>query len=262
MFGKYFNATKDKENIEDAIEVLNASLKSLLTKIELANQGAIRGENITSEQINKHAMIHLKDSENAIKFWRDFVPVKSWQINTQKASFYLKQFIVAYNSQQAVEDQIKMDNIQLALARLLDKDNSGTVTPNEIADFFIDIWDDEKTRMKLNRVSKEIKSEESDLRSYLLIQQICKELGLDYYFEIIRNKGVNTKMFLNSSYEALKAAFKEIDSEHISLLFLKAQAHNDRKNFFFDIKDRAMVVEKDGRDVAHQVERALHEGKL
>ncbi len=40
-----------------------------------------------------------------------------------------------------------MDNIQIVLAKLLDKDDSGEVTPNEIADFFKDIWDDEKTRI-------------------------------------------------------------------------------------------------------------------
>jgi hypothetical protein len=69
-------------------------------------------------------------------------------------------------------------------------------------------------------------------------------------------------MFLNSNFESLMAAFKEIDPEHISLLYLKAQAHNDRKKFYTDIQRRAMVVEREAREVAHEVERALAEGKL
>ena len=155
-----------------------------------------------------------------------------------------------------------MDNIQLVLAKLLDKDDSGEVTPNEIADFFIDIWDNKDSRKRINEISKDVIKDDTDVRSYKLIEQICKELGLDYYFEIIKNKGVTTKMFLNSSFEALKLAFKEIDSEHVSLLFLKAQAHNDRKKFFLDIKARAIIVEHDARDAAHDVEKALQEGKL
>jgi uncharacterized protein (UPF0128 family) len=55
-----------------------------------------------------------------------------------------------------------------------------------VADFFIDVWDDENTRLKINQVSKEVEKDETDARSYLLIQQICKELGLDYYFDIIK----------------------------------------------------------------------------
>jgi len=70
-------------------------------------------------------------------------------------------------------------------------------------------------------------------------------LSLDYYFEIMKRKGINTKMFLNSSYESLKGALKEIEPEHISLLWMKAQAHNDRKNFYYDIQKRAMIVEAD-----------------
>lgn len=69
-------------------------------------------------------------------------------------------------------------------------------------------------------------------------------------------------MFLNCSYTAMKSAFKEIDPEHVSLLYLKAQAHIDRKNFFYDIQKRAIIVEQDARAAAHEVERALAEGKL
>lgn len=85
---------------------------------------------------------------------------------------------------------------------------------------------------------------------------MCKELGLDYYFDVIKAKGVTTKMLLNSSLQSLLSAFKEIDHEHIALIYLKAQAHNDRKDFFLDIKARALVllVEKDARAAAHEVE--------
>ena len=40
-----------------------------------------------------------------------------------------------------------MDNIQIVLAKLLDKDDSGEITPNEIADFFLGIWDRENSRL-------------------------------------------------------------------------------------------------------------------
>jgi len=53
-----------------------------MDKIKLANEGAKRAKNITDEQINKHAMIYLRHSENATNFWRDFVKDKSWSINT------------------------------------------------------------------------------------------------------------------------------------------------------------------------------------
>jgi hypothetical protein len=155
-----------------------------------------------------------------------------------------------------------MDNIQLVIAKLLDKNNDGYVTPEEIACFFQDIWEDENVRMKINEVSRVIMVNETDKRCYLLIQQFCVELGLDYYFDIIKGKGVTTKMFLNSTFDALKCAFKEIDPEHISLLHLKAKAHNDRKEFFFNIMKRAMEVELEGRKVAHDVENAMIAGRL
>lgn len=148
------------------------------------------------------------------------------------------------------------------LAKLLDKNDDGKVMPEEIGCFFYDIWDDENARMKINTISKADPIDQENARSYLLVQQCCKELGLDYYFEIMKRKGINTKMFLNSSYETLKDALKEIESEHISLLWMKAQAHNDRKNFYYDIQKRAMIVEADALKVAHQVENALAEGKL
>jgi hypothetical protein len=43
---------------------------------------------------------------------------------------------------------------------------------------------------------------------------------------------------------------------------MKAQAHNDRKKFYVEIQDRAVTVEHEARAVAHEVERALAEGKL
>ena len=52
-FWKYYYGSKDKETISDVIEVLTQCLEALTTKIKLANEGAIRGQNITAEQINK-----------------------------------------------------------------------------------------------------------------------------------------------------------------------------------------------------------------
>ena len=82
MLWKYWKGTMDKKMIEEAVEILEASLQALMTKIELANQGAIRGQNITLEQINMHAMKSLRDTESGIQFWRDFVQIKEWIINT------------------------------------------------------------------------------------------------------------------------------------------------------------------------------------
>ena len=99
-------------------------------------------------------MIYLRGSQNATMFWRDFVKDKSWLINTQKLSFYLKEFIIAYNASSPEHLHIRLDNLQLVLAKLLDKNDDGKASPEEIATFFYDIWDDENIRMKLNRVSK------------------------------------------------------------------------------------------------------------
>jgi hypothetical protein len=93
-----------------------------------------------------------------------------------------------------------MDNIQLILSRLIDSDDNGEVTPNEFADFFLDIWDCPDTRKKINEISREIVKDDNDERMYKLVEQMCKELGLDYYFEIIKSKGLTTKMFLNCSF--------------------------------------------------------------
>ena len=40
---KYWNGTKDKNEVSDCVEILENALKALMTKIKLANQGAIRG---------------------------------------------------------------------------------------------------------------------------------------------------------------------------------------------------------------------------
>lgn len=127
----------------------------------------------------------------------------------------------------------------------------------------MEIWDHPYTRLRINEISHQIEPQDDvDERSYKLIQQFCKELGLDYYYDIIKNKGLTTKMFLNSSFRALQTALKEIEPEHISLLFMKAQAHNDRKEFFYNIQKRAQIVEREGIKAAKEVEDALASGRL
>ena len=64
-----------------------------MNKIQMANDGYMRSQNITAEEINNHAMESLKVSESAQEFWRDFVTEKSWVMNSQKASFYLRNYI-------------------------------------------------------------------------------------------------------------------------------------------------------------------------
>lgn len=259
---KYWYGINDLRDIEDCVDILETALKALQTKISLANEGAIRSTNITLEEINRNAMNSLRHTESGIIFWRDFVSTKSWTINTQQASFYAKQFIIAQNARLPVEKQIRTENLQLVLARLFDRDNSGSVTPDEIAHFFHDIWDDEKTRARINLAQKSIVKDEDDHKQYLLVKQFCKELGLDYYYDVIKSKGVTTKMLLNSNLESLSCAFKEIEPEHLALIHMKAKAHNERKEFFIDIMNRAKVVERDGRLAAQEVEDALAAGKL
>ena len=101
---KIAHGSADKKAIDDAIVVLKNALRSLQVKIQLANDGFTRGQNITLEEINKNAIKHLVVSDSAMIFWRDFVPEKSWQINTQKAAFYLKNFIIAQNMSEEVEN--------------------------------------------------------------------------------------------------------------------------------------------------------------
>jgi hypothetical protein len=76
--------------------------------------------------------------------------------------------------------------------------------------------------MRINSISLDIEKDDNDEKIYILIKQFCKELVLDYYFDIFLSKSFTTKMLLNSTFESLKAAFKEIDPEHISLLYAKA----------------------------------------
>ena len=96
---KYAFASKDKVSIIRVTALLRTALKALMTKIQLSNHGALRGQNITSEKINENAVVHFRESENTLKFWRDFVTNKSWQLNTQKAAFYMTKFVEAYNTE-------------------------------------------------------------------------------------------------------------------------------------------------------------------
>jgi hypothetical protein len=118
---------------------------------------------------------------------------------------------------------------------LLDKDNSGSITPDEIADFFFDIWDVEQNRKGINDISRPV-VDESEGKDFKLIEQFCKELSFNYYIDLIKSKGFTTKMLLHASFESLQAALKEVDVEHIALLYMKAKAHNDRKQFYIQIQ--------------------------
>ena len=137
-------------------------------------------------------------------------------------------------------DQIKGDNMQLVLANLLDMDGDGSVTPKEIADFFINVWEDPRTRRMINTLSKQRQEEEKDKLSYLLIKQFLSELSLDYYLDIFKAKGCNSNMLLNASLQHLKKTFTEIDPEHLSLIDLKAREHTKKKQLFYDIRDQAI----------------------
>ena len=58
-------------------------------------------------------------------------------MNTQKASFYLRAFIDVENTSEInPSKKIRLENLQLVLAKLLDKDGDGFVTPKEIQHFF------------------------------------------------------------------------------------------------------------------------------
>ena len=69
-----------------------------------------------------------------------------------------------------VENQIRMDNIQLVLGKLLDRDDSGSVTPHEIGNFFEHIWDHPKTRLEINTISREIPEDDNEEKLYRLVK--------------------------------------------------------------------------------------------
>ena len=70
-----------------------------------------------------------------------------------------------------------------------------------------------------------------------MIKQFLAELGLDYYYEIFKEKQVTTNMLLASSLDNLLDTFGEIDQEHIALISLKAQEHENKKKLFYDLRD-------------------------
>ena len=46
-------------------------------------------------------------------------------------------------------------------------------------------------------------------------------------------------MFIQLTLESLKDAFPEIEKEHCALIFLKIQEYNDRKKFYFALREEA-----------------------
>ena len=113
----------------------------MISKIDLANKGFERSKNVRAEDINAFALKELKVSVNALEFWKHFVIEKTWNVNTQKCGYYLQQFIKVNNSFVNDDEKIKMENIQMIMAQLLDCNQDGYVTPKEIAAFFKEVWD-------------------------------------------------------------------------------------------------------------------------
>lgn len=168
------------------------------------------------------------------------------------ASFFLKKFIEADNAKREQDDKIEIHNLQMCLAHLLDKNNDGSVTPNEIGDFFATIWETE-LRKQLNAITIDKVESDEEKNATLLLKQFCSELGLDYYYELMLEKGITTNMFINSDITVLRCALKEIDHEHLSLLYMKAQEHNEKKRFYFDLRDKCRDVEVFARKEADAV---------
>ena len=75
-------------------------------------------------------------------------------MNTQKISFFIKNFIDSNNSMRAKNDQVTGDNLQLAIANLIDRNGDGNVTPKEIGEFFYHIWDNKENRKQLGYIGK------------------------------------------------------------------------------------------------------------
>jgi hypothetical protein len=104
LITKYLYASSDKDDISKCIELLECALKALRDKIKLANEAAIRGTNRTLEEINFKALNSLKTAEGK-SFWRNFVHDKNLYMNTQKAAYYLANYINFKN----VEGEIAKD---------------------------------------------------------------------------------------------------------------------------------------------------------
>jgi len=109
---------------------------------------------------------------------------------------------------------------------LLDLDNSGSVTPKDIGVFFEHIFDDETTRLKINEISKPLKV---DSQQYKLVEQICIESGLDYYFGYFFSEGITTHIFLEMTADMMKAALPKLLDQHVAVLILKIKDYMARK---------------------------------
>ena len=77
----------------------------------------------------------------------------------------------------------------MILAKLVDSDGVGVITPRDIGYFFKYIWNKEENKKLINKCSKETTLEkhvkERKEKQVRLIKQLLTELNLKFYFELI-----------------------------------------------------------------------------
>ena len=77
---------------------MSFAMGALHQKITLSLEGYSMGKHVASQDINKEALEYLKQSDNAMRFWRNFVKDKALSMNAAKVGVYFKEFVEDYNS--------------------------------------------------------------------------------------------------------------------------------------------------------------------
>ena len=131
----------------------------------------------------------------------------------------------------------------MILAKLVDSNGVGVITSRDIGYFFKYIWNKEENKKIFNQVSKKSTLENREIerkeKQFRLVEQLLTEINLEFYFELIRSKEVDCKTFTQITLESMIEAFPEIEREHCALIFLKVQKYNERKRFYFALREEA-----------------------
>ena len=85
-------------------------------------------------------------------------------------------------------------------------------------------------RKKLNVVGKK---QSVDDREYLLVKQLCSELGLDFMYGYMYSEGITTKILINCDVDTLLMALPEMERVHAAMIFLKVKDYLAKKKWWF-----------------------------
>lgn len=145
----------------------------MFDQVKLANAGFVRSQNISQEKLNEEINALLGESESARTFWRDYVKEKSYNIPASKCANYFEEFVKNHNAV-SPDHKVNVERIDLIFQELFDQDGDGKISLNEIAAFFLNIWDNLSVRDKINNLNMDQKFDESQ---YKLLSQLCEEIN-------------------------------------------------------------------------------------